>query len=317
MGVYQFAKPVSFLTFYHLLFLLSLSNSSLGARKLTSLYQPPPLALTYHNGALLEVDLPVNILWYGTFSAAQKSIVADFLLSLNSSERRGSANHRPSVSKWWNTIQTYLQKAGKKQTHIALSNQVSDKNCSLGKYLKRSQIAELAHRVGSRPAGGLTLVLTGRNVAVEGFCMSHCGFHGSDRKLRSAYMWVGNSVDQCPGQCAWPFHQPIYGPQTKPLGAPNGDVGVDGMVINIASLLAGTVTNPFGNGYYVGSAEAPLEAASACAGVYGKGAYPGYAGKVLVDPSTGASYNALGVNGRKYLLPGLFDPFTSECSTVV
>lgn len=182
--------------------------------------------------------------------------------------------------------------------------------------MKKSQISKLAHRVNSKP-GGLTLVLTGRDVAVEGFCMSNCGFHASDYKLRSVFMWVGNSVDQCPGKCAWPFHQPIYGPQTKPLGAPNGDVGVDGMVINIASLLAGTVTNPFGNGYYVGSAEAPLEAASACPGVYGKGAYPGYAGKVLEDSSSGASYNAVGVSGRKYLLPGLFDPSTSECSTVV
>lgn len=83
------------------------------------------------------------------------------------------------------------------------------------------------------------------------------------------------------------------------------------MIINIAGLLAGTVTNPFGKGYFVGSVEVPLEAASACPGVYDKGAYPGYAGEVLVDPSTGASYNALGVNGKKYLLPALFDPSTS------
>lgn len=208
-----------------------------------------------------------------------------------------------------------MKKAGKKETRISLSNQVSDDECSLGKLLKRSQVSELAHRVNSRP-GDLTLVLTAQDVAVEGFCMSNCGFHGSDHRRNSAFLWVGNSVTQCPGQCAWPFHQPIYGPQTEPLGAPNGDVGVDGMIVNIASLLAGTVTNPFGNGYYLGSADAPLEAASACPGLYGKGAYPGYAGEVLVDSSTGASYNAVGVNGRKYMLPGLFDTSSSQCSTV-
>ncbi|KAJ4974518.1 hypothetical protein NE237_007692 [Protea cynaroides] len=27
-----------------------------------------------------------------------------------------------------------------------------------------------------------------------------------------AYIWVGKSETQCPGQCAWPFHQPIDGP---------------------------------------------------------------------------------------------------------
>ncbi|KAK3014568.1 hypothetical protein RJ639_008900 [Escallonia herrerae] len=103
----------------------------------------------------------------------------------------------------------------------------------------------------------------------------------------------------------------------RTTGAPNGDVGMDGMVVNIASLLAATVTNPFGKGYFQGPAEEPLEAASACPGVYGKGAYPGYAGELLIDSTTRASYNALGSNGRKYLLPALFDPNTSQCATVV
>ena len=94
-------------------------------------------------------------------------------------------------------------------------------------------------------------------------------------------------------------------------------MGLDGMVINLASLLAGTTTNPFGNGYFQGPKDAPLEAASACPGVYGKGAYPGYAGELLVDLATGASYNANGANGRKYLVPALFDPSTQTCSTLV
>ncbi|RYR49890.1 hypothetical protein Ahy_A07g036413 isoform B [Arachis hypogaea] len=143
------------------------------------------------------------------------------------------------------------------------------------------------------------------------------GIHQSrQERYKFAYIWVGNSETQCPGQCAWPFHQPIYGPQSPPLVAPNNDVGLDGMVINVASLLVGTATNPFGSGYFQGLKEAPLEAASACAGVYGKGAYPGSAGNLLVDPTTGASFNANGVNGRKYLLPALMDPKTQACSTL-
>ncbi|CDP20293.1 unnamed protein product [Coffea canephora] len=35
------------------------------------------------------------------------------------------------------------------------------------------------------------------------------------------------------------------------------------------------------------------------------------------DKTTGASYNAVGTNGRKYLLPALVDPNTLECSTIV
>ena len=109
----------------------------------------------------------------------------------------------------------------------------------------------------------------------------------------------------------------MYGPQSPPLVAPNNDVGVDGMVTSLSGLLAGIATNPFGNGFYQGDSGAPLEAASSCPGVYGKGAYPGYAGNLLVDKTNGGSYNAHGVNGRKYLVPALYDPLTSKCSTLV
>lgn len=306
------------LPFYFLVLLSSL-EVCVGTRKLASLLQPPPILVTYHKGELLEGDLPLSIFWYGKFTNAQKSIVSDFILSVSSNQdQKGPTPTSPTVSRWWKTIEKYTQMAGKKKTQLLLSTQTSDENYSLGKSLKRSQISELAAKASSKlGGGGITLVLTDKDVAVEGFCMSSCGLHGSDASKKSAFVWVGNSGTQCPGQCAWPFHQPIYGPQAPPLVAPNNDVGLDGMVINIASLLAGTVTNPFGNGFFQGPKDAPIEVGSVCSGVYGKGAYPGYAGELLVDASTGASYNAQGVNGRKYLLPAIFDPSTSSCSTLV
>ncbi|XP_021740102.1 protein EXORDIUM-like [Chenopodium quinoa] len=290
---------------------------SLGVKKLASLYEAQPMPLKYHNGPLLEGQLPVYVLWYGKFSPSQKTIVSDFFLSLDRPARKHDRVVGPTVGLWWHTVQTnYMKKAGKGRLHVILSKQHVDEECSLGKNLNKSQLAELARRVNSKPIG-LTLVLTANDVAVEGFCVSSCGSHGSDHKTKSTYIWVGNSISQCPGQCAWPFHQPIYGPQDTPLVAPNADVGVDGMVVNIANLLANTATNPFGTGYYQGEAEAPLEVASACTGVYGKGAYPGHAGELLIDSSSGASYNANGLDGRKYLLPALFDPSTSTCWTLV
>ncbi|EHA8588487.1 protein EXORDIUM [Cocos nucifera] len=288
----------------------------MGSRKLASLVQPTPLK--YHDGAVLQGDVPISIVWYGKFTPTQKSIISDFLLSLTPQPYQKLSS--PSVSQWWNTLdEVYLRKAGIKspmKTQILLASQVSDEMCSLGKSLTRDQISELAAKVGPKK-GGIALVLTAADVTVEGFCMSRCGLHGSDRKSGSAYIWVGNPAIQCPGQCAWPFHQPVYGPQTKPLVAPNGDVGIVGMVMNLASMMAGTVTNPFGDGFYQGPKEAPLEAATACPGIYAKGAYPGYPGDLLVDPTTGASYNANGARGRKYVVPALIDPSTSSCSTLV
>lgn len=56
------------------------------------------MALTYHNGALLEGHLPVSILWYGQFSPAQKSIVADFLLSLDPHDQPENLSSKKTLS---------------------------------------------------------------------------------------------------------------------------------------------------------------------------------------------------------------------------
>ncbi|OAY58114.1 protein PHOSPHATE-INDUCED 1 [Manihot esculenta] len=319
----------SFVSSHVLLFLVlivSLVDFSSSARSLGESSDAPQqqLLFQYHNGPLLSGKISVNLIWYGKFSPAQRAIITDFITSLSSSKTK---TVHPSVVTWREAIDKYyhLVKSYKASSlALSLGTQILDTNYSLGKSLTSKQIVQLASKGGQKDA--INVVLTSSDVAVEGFCSSRCGTHGSAlsaRKINNgktskfAYIWVGNSETQCPGQCAWPFHQPIYGPQSPPLIAPNNDVGLDGMVINLASLLAGTATNPFGNGYFQGPKEAPLEAASACPGVFGKGAYPGYAGELLVDATTGASYNANGVNGRKYLLPALLDPSTSVCSTLV
>nr|XP_043607950.1 protein PHOSPHATE-INDUCED 1-like [Erigeron canadensis] len=313
-------SPTTFLL--HLLFICSIFHVTFATRRLTELVRDSSNLLKYHNGPLLAGNISVNLIWYGNFKPSQKAIISDFITSLNA---KSQSQH--SVSTWWKTTEKYHNKLNKpKSISIRLGKQISDPKYSLGKSLTENHLVKLASNVASPIT--VNIVLTANDVIVRGFCSGRCGAHGSGllnpktthgkgNKYKFAYIWVGNSETRCPGQCAWPFHQPIYGPQGAPLVAPNNDVGVDGMVINLASLLAGTVTNPFGNGYYQGDANAPLEAASACPGVYGKGAYPGYPGDLLVDSTTGASYNAVGVNKRKYLVPALYDPFTSTCSTLV
>lgn len=323
----SFLKP-SFL-FVQLAIFVSLLQCSLAARKLTESTQDQSFLFQYHNGALLTGKVTVNLIWYGNFKPSQRAIVSDFITSLSSgSKPAAAAAGQPSVATWWKATEKYYGSVKSKKASplvLSLGTQILDEKYSLGKSLKNHQIQELAAKGDQQNA--INVVLTASDVVVEGFCSSRCGTHGSalsskitpakGKNYKFAYIWVGNSETMCPGKCAWPFHQPIYGPQTKPLVAPNNDMGLDGVIINLASLMAGTVTNPFGNGFYQGPADAPLEAATACTGVYGSGAFPGYAGNLLVDPTTGASYNAHGANGRKYLLPALFDPSTSSCSTLV
>ncbi|XP_075640922.1 protein PHOSPHATE-INDUCED 1-like [Castanea sativa] len=317
------ASLVSIHLLLQLVLQISLFHFNLAARRLAdSAETQQPLLFQYHNGPLLTGKISINLIWYGKFKPSQRAIISDFIASLSTST---PTKAQPSVATWWKTTDKYYQLSNSKNPStpvLSMGTQIIDETYSLGKSLSNQQIEQLASK--DAQANAVNVVLTSDDVAVEGFCMSKCGTHGSltgasvqGKSNKFTYIWVGNSETQCPGQCAWPFHQPIYGPQSPPLVAPNNDVGLDGMVINLASLLAGTTTNPFGNGYFQGPKDAPLEATSACPGVYGKGAYPGYAGDLLVDPATGASYNANGANGRKYLVPALFDPSTQTCSTLV
>ncbi|CAO2211298.1 unnamed protein product [Urochloa humidicola] len=316
---------------HHCLALILLVAAAAGAGAATPrqlfLVTQSPVTLTNHHGQLLTANYSVNLLWYGRFTPAQRAVVADFLLSLSSpppAANSSSAAAAPSVAAWWATTARYHPGAAR----LTLGRQVLDASLSLGRRLSESSLAALASRL-SPHRGSVAVVVTAPDVLVDGFCLSHCGLHASATSSpsatgaarggrgRFAYAWVGNAAEQCPGECAWPFHQPEYGPQAPPLVSPNADVGMDGVVINLATLLAGAVTNPYGGGFYQGPAEAPLEAVTACTGVFGAGAYPGYPGQLPVDAATGASYNAVGVAGRRFLLPAMWDPKTSQCSTLV
>ncbi|XP_031260643.1 protein EXORDIUM-like 1 [Pistacia vera] len=280
--------------------------------------EPVKELFPYHGGPLLSGNIPINLIWYGQFSLAQRAIVSDFIASLSK-----PTAEQPSVASWMNlTAKFYQVTTIPDSLVLSLGKEVLDENYSQGKSLTSAQLYELAKKGGEDNL--INVLLTSADVTVEGFCQGRCGTHAlgtgpmhGNTNSKFNYIWVGNSEIQCPGLCAWPFHESINGPKTPPLKAPNSDIGLDGMVINVASLLAGTVTNPFGNGFFQGPQEAPLEASTACPGVFGKGAYPGFAGTLLVDSKTGASYNANGINGKKYLLPAMMDPETSTCTTLV
>ena len=86
---------------------------------------------------------------------------------------------------------------------------------------------------------------------------------------RVVFAHIGDPTVQCPGLCAWPYALLAYGPPGQALVAPNG-IGADGMIIiNIATLLAGAASNPFKTGYFQGDALAPMEAVTACPGIFG------------------------------------------------
>lgn len=300
-------------------------KNALGRSKFLVTDQGPDVK--YHRGPVLVGDnkkiLKVHLVFYGSFTKAQKAIVITFLQSFTAPK---PSKRFPTVAGWWSIVSKYKNTKGVTVAPVVtLGTQVHDTKYSLTKSLKQSDIEKLitvSLRKGlALDPTGVYFVLTSDDVNVQGFCSSQCGTHSSIRpaaltkRTRLPYGWVGNSAKKCGGYCAWPFFKAAYGagPNTPPLKAPNGDAGVDGMIINIASILAGVTTNPYGNGYFQGDNQDPLEIAGVCAGIYGPNSYPGYPGDILKD-SRGASFNVYGAYRKKFLVPWVFHSVTKKCA---
>lgn len=139
---------------------------------------------------------------------------------------------------------------------------------------------------------------------------------------------VSNPEVQCPGECAWPFHMAEKGPHGMTYQPPSGELGADALVIQLATGLADLVANPASTEYLFKS-ELPynnadvnhssstyiLDPATLCTRVFGSGAFPGFTGKIRIDPVTGGAFNSHGINHLKFLIPSVWDPKTKSCWT--
>jgi hypothetical protein len=282
--------------------------------------------LEYHMGPVLASAITVHPIWYGPWPAAQKRTIRAFLRSL--SPPSSAAIPSPSVSAWWRTVRLYAdQTSANVSASVSLGAEKSDARMSRGARLSRMDIQAVvrdAVTARTRPlpvdaSGGVYLVLTSPDVAVDDFCGQVCGFHyftfASVVGSTLPYAWVGNSARRCPEVCAYPFAVPAYVRGRRPESPPNGDVGVDGMVSVIAHELAEMASNPLANAWYAGGDPSfPTEIADLCEGIYGTGGGGAYTGQLLTDARSGAAYNVNGVGGRRFLVQWVWNPVLSYCS---
>uniref|UniRef100_A0A1D1YC57 Zinc finger protein 319 n=1 Tax=Anthurium amnicola TaxID=1678845 RepID=A0A1D1YC57_9ARAE len=286
--------------------------------------------LRYHMGPVLAANITVHIIWYGAgWSRPQKRTIRAFLRSLSDE----SAPH-PSVAGWWRTVRLYTDQTGANVTaRVALGPERTDRRCSHGRLLTRLSVQHVIRAAVTaprrplpvNPRGGLYLLLTSSDVAVQDFCAGSCGFHyftfPSIVGYTLPYAWIGNSAARCPGSCAYPFAIPDYflppapgGKKRQPAPAPNGDPGVDGMVSVIGHELAEMATNPLVNAWYAGADPSfPTEIADLCEGIYGTGGGGAYTGQVTVDGRDGAWYNLHGSGGRRFLVQWVWHPHLGYC----
>ncbi|KAG5233021.1 phosphate-responsive family protein [Salix suchowensis] len=276
-------------------------------------------SITYHGGPLLTGNLNLTLIWYGQFGRVHKNVIRAFVESLH---YNAGANFQPQVSSWWNVIESYQEVAGKGGSPININvvKQVADLKYSAGKVVTGEFIQNVLQKVNTGgDSSTIPVILTARDVKIQGLCFTKCSQHGMLGGAQP-YIVVGNPESECPGSCAWPFQKPDKGPLSITLNPPNGNLGADAMVIAFARALAEAVTNPYKSGFYQDKsdkANKTVEAASACWGIFGSGAFDGYTGKVRVDPDTGGGFNGHGSRGRKFLIPAVWNPKTNSCWTLL
>lgn len=286
--------------------------------------QPPPPKLEYHRGPLLTGKIDVSVLYYGRIGRVQKNVIRSFLRSLNSINANGGV--KPTVSTWWSIVESYQSFAGGRRRvrsrrapkiRLKVARVVTDTSYSVGKIMTIDFIKLLVEKATAGKRNTLALIFTDRQVTVQEMCTGRCAQHGAFGK--QPYVLVGNPETECPGACAWPFHKSDNGPQGVVLQPPSGNVGADAMIISLASGLADAVTNPYSTGFFQpgGGHLGILGAGTVCQGMFGSGAFPGFTGKIRVDPKSGGAFNSHGVKGKKFLLPALWNPATSSCWTPV
>ncbi|KAJ8761693.1 hypothetical protein K2173_004469 [Erythroxylum novogranatense] len=295
-------------------------------------HHPPSPNITYHGGPILTGNLNLALIWYGRFGRVSKNAVRNFIKSLN---YNAGANIQPQVSSWWKVVECYQEAAAKPvlPINVKVVKQVTDASYSIGKVITADFFKPLIEKATGGDPNIIPIIFTARDVSLHNFCIQSCSGHGvtlgnlantsfftpklnsnADNKL---YIWVGNPENECPGTCAWPFHKADSGPVGMVLNPPNGNIGADSMVVSFAQAFAEAVTNPFKTGFFEDALRNPIEIATACKGIFGSGALPGHAGKVLIDPANGGGFNAHGSRGKKFLVPAIWDFKTKTCWTLM
>jgi hypothetical protein len=194
-----------------------------------------PCFIDYNGGPVFEKTPTNYIIWYGKWTAKDKSIIDYYFAHVG-----GTTQNKI------NTI--YTDDAGKSVPITVKHSTKNDyhDNYSMGKNLGGDgQIQTIvANAIANHhlpaDANGIYFVLTYTDVNLPGLCSSFCGYHSPSVSIVSGkvikYSMVGNSA-KCPDGCE---ASRVVGDS----GSPNNDPGADGTVSIMWHEFSETVSDP-------------------------------------------------------------------------
>lgn len=195
-----------------------------------------PCDINYNGGPVMETASTVYIVWYGSWTKKDKSVI-DYYFSHLHGTTQNKINH------------TYSDSANKFVPNAVNHNKLTDDyqdNYSLGKSINDTGIQKVvANAIKGKHlpdnVNGIYFVLTYKDVVdTDGFCSQFCGYHSPSTSIVNGetikYSMVGDP-DQCPSGCETSV---VLGDS----GSPNNDPGADGTTAIMWHEYSETVTDP-------------------------------------------------------------------------
>ncbi|KAK8717165.1 hypothetical protein V6N13_044442 [Hibiscus sabdariffa] len=278
--------------------------------------------ITYHGGPILTGQVNLMLIWYGDDNDnVVKNLIRNFIKSLNKKRKSSTDKGLPQVATWWKMVESYqslvpgAKRGGEPPKIKVVAEKQKSTSPKYGKVLTTQIIIpNLIESVTHGDPKLIPVIVPAKDVTVQGLCAGKCADKGIVEN-GTAYIVVGNPETECPEACGWPFVEADSGPKGPVLKPPNGHIAGDAMVAAFAGALVDTVLSPQNSGFFGGNEFEPIGPATVCRGIYGEAAAPGDPGKVLYDPKKGGNYNAVGKEGKKFLIPAIWNPETKSCWT--
>jgi hypothetical protein len=260
--------------------------------------------LPYHGGPI-ALGAHLYFIYYGHWTTAQSDIVTQFF-----------SVDLPKTP-WMKILtQDFTDGSGRHPAAVSLNGITFDSGYSVGRSLDWPTLDKevgnmiAAHRLPSDP-NGIYMVLESSDLAPANAAV--CGMHRlgptSNRLIGFAFN-PGCTVDsECgpgvtchAGACSNGVDRTGGCLAVNTTSSPNGDVGVDTMLSNIAHEVAETVTDPRAGSGWIDTLT-NSETGDICAYYYGQDTY-----------SVGGAEANLAVNGRNYMIQTLYSPRLKACT---
>jgi|HubBroStandDraft_3_1064219.scaffolds.fasta_scaffold163807_1 hypothetical protein len=186
---------------------------------LSGCYNGSACELNYHGGPVFEDAPTIYIVYYGSFTAKDKSIINTYFENLSGSQQEkintrfsdSTGKYYPGTIKFDPAKDTYHD------------------NYSEGKTLSDIQpviAAAIKDKHLPNDTNGIYIGLTYQDVDYNGMCTEYCGYHGPSTTIVKGetikYAFVGDP-GRCPDSCSYEY---LYGSKASP----NDDIHADGSI---------------------------------------------------------------------------------------